>query len=604
MKLLKYKVKYGDFNTMEDEELVELLLTQRGVKDTHTFLNLSDEVLEDTRKFRNLKEAIYLVDKYVLNGGKVCIIVDCDADGYSSGAFTYMELKKLNPTLELSYVLHGGKAHGIIMNEVEKATNFDFDLLIVPDAGTNDKEQCKVLKEMGKEILILDHHDIDIINQYAVIINNQDESYPNPTLSGVGVVYKFFNFYEKCVDYPCYSNDMLDLVALGMIGDISDLTNFETRWLCLEGIRLLNEGKGNKFLQAIFQKNKGRIGEELNIKSMGWNIVPLINGVCRIATMEEKEDCFKALIEIEETREYQPRRKKKTDAKPDIVMQDLQTYMARVVTNIKGRQDRLATNQSKKLIDEVRQQHLDSNKSIIIEADKDVEATFTGYIANRMASYFKRPCLILKSRNDKEYGGSGRNYNLFEYEDFKSILLKSNLFTFVQGHPDAFGFKINKDYVKELRDYLDEQFINANIEDIYHVDYQIPVGRLTERIISQVGKLKNIWGNGLKAPLFCIKDIYVDVADIKLLGEKQNVLSITKNVGNNAIKFICLSNAKEVYNQMLGKSDKGLNKNTRTGKVCLEIIGNFEINEYEGRNYPQIQIVDFNVVEKEREIKF
>ena len=41
-----------------------------------------------------------------------------DADGYTSGAFTYMELKHLNPNLDIKYILHKGKEHGIVLEEL------------------------------------------------------------------------------------------------------------------------------------------------------------------------------------------------------------------------------------------------------------------------------------------------------------------------------------------------------------------------------------------------------------------------------------------------------------------------------------------------------
>ena len=40
---------------------------------------------------------------------------------------------------------------------------YDIDpgLIIIPDAGSNDKDECQMLSEHGIEVLILDHHDFD-----------------------------------------------------------------------------------------------------------------------------------------------------------------------------------------------------------------------------------------------------------------------------------------------------------------------------------------------------------------------------------------------------------------------------------------------------------
>ena len=83
---------------------------------------------------------------------------------------------------------HEKKIHGIYKEELEQ---FDYDLLIVPDAGTNDTEKCESLVKKGKEIIILDHHEKEIDNPWAIIVNPKTCDYPNKEISGAIVVHKF-----------------------------------------------------------------------------------------------------------------------------------------------------------------------------------------------------------------------------------------------------------------------------------------------------------------------------------------------------------------------------------------------------------------------------
>ena len=51
-------------------------------------------------------------------------------------------------------------------------------LVIIPDAGSGDVKECKKLKESGKEVIILDHHNIknkdnSVPNNPAIVVNNQ-----------------------------------------------------------------------------------------------------------------------------------------------------------------------------------------------------------------------------------------------------------------------------------------------------------------------------------------------------------------------------------------------------------------------------------------------
>lgn len=604
---MKYKAKYNRYDRLSDEEILHKLLKERGVEDTEALLNLSDEMLCTPKKFNNMQKGLDMLFKHLENNSTIAILVDQDCDGYTSSAFTYCELQKLNKDCELKYIVHKTKTHGIKLNEIEEQTNYEFDLLIIPDASSSDEKYCKIInEEHNKDILILDHHefDKDFTNDKIVIINCKDGSYENTTLAGVGVVYKFFHFYEELTDTPFYSDSLLDLVAIGCIGDSMDLKNLETRRLCLKGLDLFNSGNGNLFIQKIVERAKERIGDKLTITKVGWNIAPLINAVARIGKFEEKVDMFKALIGVKETRTYQPRRKKKTDPKPEPIEQSLQEYMARVLTNVKGRQDKKVRTQSEELIKIIKDNELDKrNKVIMLNVTETLDQAFTGYVAGKIASYFKRPVLLLReNKNDKIMGGSGRNYSKFELDNFKDFLLDTDSFNDCAGHDNAFGVDVDINKLEEVQQEINKRLSNVSIEDVYHVDYAIPMGRLRPKHILQIGKFEDLWGNGLDEPLFAITDVYVNLEDIKLLGEKQNVLKIVKNLGDDNVSFINLMNGKEMYERMTGRGTKGIVKR-KSNKIGLDIIGKFKINKYNGNEYPEIQIIDFNLLE-DRKVKF
>jgi single-stranded-DNA-specific exonuclease len=107
---------------------------------------------------------------------------------------------------------------------------------------------------MGYDILVLDHHEAERYSDHAVVINNQlSKNYPNKALSGVGVVYKFLehidyetqkeNLKEEEGFVEPYSYNYLDLVALGEISDVMDMTTLENRWIVSAGLSNIN----NKF---------------------------------------------------------------------------------------------------------------------------------------------------------------------------------------------------------------------------------------------------------------------------------------------------------------------------------------------------------------------
>ncbi|APH20849.1 DHH family phosphoesterase [Clostridium botulinum] len=594
---MKFKSLNDGYDFINENNLLDVLLSNRGIKNPQKLLNLTSDVIHDGMLFENMNKGLKLFDEYIERSKneliKIRFIVDSDVDGYTSSALGIQYIndlkKKYNLNINIDYILHSEKQHGIILKEFN---NFDINLLIIPDAGSNDVAECKELKDKGIDILILDHHDIEENNPYAVVLNNQDGEYPNNTLSGVGVTYKFFKEYDKK-----YNNDFadkyLDLVALGNIADQMDLRNYETRYLTLSGVKQFD--KYNVFLKELVEKQSFSLKNNITIMGIGWYIAPLLNAIVRSGKENEKIDVFRALIGEQEYREYKTRKSKK-NPNPQIEKESLQKYMARVCTTVKGRQDREVKKGVEKLNDKIKEKQLDQNKILIVDGTNILEKSYTGLVANKLASTYKRPVLLLRKIKKGVYGGSGRNYRLSPIIDLKKFLSEFNTFDKLKGHDNAFGQEIKLNKLIETNKKINESLQNMSIEDVYKVDYEIPIGRLKEKHISQVGEWNDIWGNTLDEPLFAITDIYLTTDEIRLLGSKKNIIKFEKKIGSNKITFIKFFASEKIYNRMTLKQEHGLNKDGEK-KLKMDIIGKFKINEWEENKYPQIEIIDFNSIE-------
>lgn len=594
---MQYKVINQNKDCLNNDNLLYTLLQQRGVKDPNKLMNLDSSCVYDGMLLSNMDRGLNMLYWHLTNGSKIHVIDDSDFDGYSSAASCINYIRDIGFNNDITFSIHKNKEHGIILNRLK---DYEFDLLIVPDAGSSDMEQCKELKD--KDILILDHHNFNPLDwkdiDNTIIINCQDGNYPNNTLSGVGVVYKFLKEFDKKYGFNKADN-YLDLAALGMIADDMDLRNPETRYLVLNGLNKINEGNCNLFIKEIMTKNNL---DKLNILDVGWKIAPLINGVVRMGTLEEKTDVFKAFINTKEDREYQPRKKKGEKEKPPIELQSLQKYMAREIKNIKGRQDRLVKKGVELVDNKINEKKLNTNKMIIVDITQELEKTFTGLVANKLASTYKRPVILLRQKESDTYGGSGRNYKLSSIESLQEFLNNTKLFNWINGHDNAFGFNINKSNINILVQTTNDLLKDMKIEDCYWVDYEMPVGRLKPKNIIDIGKWKDVWGNTLQEPQFAITDIYVKPEEVQLLGAKKNIIRINKTIGDKTITFIKFFANENIYNKMILKSTRGLSKKTPK-KLKFNIIGKFNINEWEGKEYPQIEIIDFEVSEG-RKIEF
>lgn len=593
---MKYIVKNKDYSYVADTELLELLLQQRGVANPQGLLNLDPSCIHDGMLFNNMKWGLELLAWHINNGSRIHIIIDSDVDGFTSAAFMFQYLTDLG--VEATYSTHVGKEHGI----TEKAiAGFDFDLLIVPDAGTNDVEMSKYLADQGKDIIILDHHKFEgEYNTHACVINCHDGHYPNNTLSGVGVVYKFCREFDKMYGFD-FANYYLDLVAVGLVADSMDLRNFETRFLALEGIKLI--GQCNEFLKEIAIEQEFSLGDEITLHGISWYIAPLINGAIRGGSQEEKIRVWEALAGFRAEVEYKPRKSAK-NPNPQIEIQTLQKAMVRVCKSIKGKQDREIKKSVATMLDHIEAEGLAEEKIIMMDVTDVLAQSHTGLVANKLASQFKRPVILLrdKKNDDSSYGGSGRNYSRFAVDNLRLFLLETGQFESVSGHDSAFGFSLPKANVETLRTQVNEQLKDVVIEDVYHVDYEIAVGRLKEKHVKQVGQWKNMWANTLPEPTFAITDVYISSEEIKLLGEKKNIIKFDIVRGDEKIAFVKRFASESLYNEIIHRSAHGLSSGNK--RLKLTVIGKFSINKFNGNEYPQVEIVDVLSEVQARKVMF
>lgn len=327
---MQYKL-YENGNNNTSNILAEVL-KNRGIDDYNKYLNLDESVIEPYQNLDNIEKATCLFMKHYNQKNKIGILIDEDPDGFCSAAMMYLYIKQMDSDYPVDYILHGrSKAHGL-SDDVIIPENIK--LLIIPDAGTNDTNQCKALSKYGMDILILDHHEKEEENPYAVIVNNQmSNNYSNKNLCGAGVVYRFLQALDE-ENWNEFADDYLDLCALANISDVMDMRSFETRYLT--DIGLLNIQ--NKCFKALIDAQNYSMGGKINIHNVQWYITPILNGMIRIGLPEEKELLFRAFIEQDEFFEYKKRATK--DKPAEVIQENIYDRAARLCKNAKSRQDK------------------------------------------------------------------------------------------------------------------------------------------------------------------------------------------------------------------------------------------------------------------------
>ena len=377
------KVRFG--NELED------ILKLKGITDINSFLNPTIKNTESELRFDNIETARDILVNHISNNSVIDLLVDCDCDGYTSAANIYQYIKRIKPSIEIRCFIHKGKVHGL-KDVVDSMLLDNSKLVIIPDAGSGDVNECKKLKESGKEVIILDHHNIrnndsTIPNNSAVVVNNQYSSrVTDKAMTGVGITYKFTKVLDKYYGVD-YADDYLDLVALGMIGDRADTLNLQTRYLILKGLeQIKSKTNKNKLISAFVDAQMYSMNNKVTINGLGFYVCPLINSMIRLGEYEDKCYMFEALCNSDKMLERKVKGK-------GMVNMTIQEYVLKACQSTNRKQKKITEESADILSEEIKKYGMDKLPILVCNARDDVDSNSTGLIANRLADQYQRPCL-------------------------------------------------------------------------------------------------------------------------------------------------------------------------------------------------------------------
>lgn len=577
---MKYKLYDNSDNNTSN--VIKEVLKNRGIEDYDKYLNLDDSVVIPYDKLDNINSAVELFNKHFQCKNKIGIIPDPDVDGQCSASEVYSYIKRMDGEYPITILYHQNtKAHGLDDITVPD----DIKLLIVPDAGTNDYIQCRELKERGIDVLILDHHEQEDENSYALIVNNQcSHHYKNKQLCGGGIVYKWMKALDDFY-WNDFADDYLDLVAFSNISDVMDLREFETRYLVNCGLLNIN----NKFLQALIKAQDYSMNGKINIHNVQWYLTPIVNAMLRIGSNDEKELLFRAFIEQDEYFEYKKRATK--DKPAETIRESIYDRAARLCKNAKSRQDKMKEKGVKAISEVVDNLPID-DKVIMVDVSDLLDSGLTGVVAIKIAEQYNKPCILLKKHFDKKtkttvFGGSARNIDNSPIDSFKDIV-NSTGFVNGKGHANAFGIvDLPVDDKEKAINMMNSILRNIEYDSTYRVDFILDINHVTIPLIIKLSQFEDIICQGIDEPMLAIENISLTRDCFEVFGKNEDTISFMVN-DIKYIQFKC-KEGNQLYDFLQNAWDDN-------DSITFNIVGKPSINEYNGIRTPQIIIEDVAVI--------
>lgn len=567
-------MKYSCKNNIKDN-YIENLLHQRGIEDCDKYLHPKEDCLCNPYLLDNIKEATTLFLSHIKDSNSDnVIIIDCDQDGYTSAAMIWNYCKQFYSDCNLRYKIHSGKQHGL-EDMIEQLEEERPNLVIIPDAGSNDYDYHRRLKEVNCNIIVIDHHEAEKYSEDAIVINNQLSSkYPNKHLSGAGVTYKFLQVLDDFLQIK-NANNYLDLAAIGIIGDMMSMNNYENRYIAYCGLKNIT----NSCIKEIIKKQDFSIKDNNNITptDVSFYITPLVNALIRVGKESEKEILFQSFINGTNIVPKISRGKIVPDQYESIAEQN-----ARNCVNARSRQNRQLDKAIEGIDIEILKNGLDENKIIVAEIKDDkIDSTLTGLLAMKVVAKYHKPTLLGRFDDFNVLKGSVRGENKSALKDTRQFLLESNYFDFAEGHAQACGFAIPEKNIENFIDYSNKELKDIDFnEGIYEVDFLRKCDdKDLKELIFELGKYPEIWGKDNEEAIIGIDSIKVNKKDINIIGRNSDTIKFEKN-GIVYLRFF----AKELI-------DKISNMN----EIEFKIVGKANVNEWCGNVTPQIMIEDYEV---------
>lgn len=558
----------------------QTILLNRGIENWKQYLNLNEDCTHDFNLLDNIDKAVSCFINHIEKKSRIHIIVDSDVDGYTSASMVYRYIKYLGEDINVSYSLHTKKQHGI-SEDVEIPD--DCELLIVPDAGSNDVEQCKKLVEKGINIIILDHHICDKTNEFAIVVNNQMCDYPNKNLCGAGIVYKFLKAVDEEL-WEDYADKMLDIVALGNISDVMDMRECETRYYVDLGLTKIK----SKLFKALIEKQSYSMNGVVNITSVQFYVTPILNAMIRVGSAEDKDLLFRAFIETDEVFKYKKR------GETEESDEDIYTRAARLCYNAKNRQGKDVQKGVDAIDEVIKEKEIYKDKVMFINVSDILGETLTGLVAIKIAEKYNRPCLLLRRQKAREdgslyYGGSCRNFDNSPIESLKDFLDSTGTFEFVQGHDNAAGISIPRENVAKSIKMCNERLSDIDFQKCFNVDFDVNASDLSVGFIKAIDEMKDIFGQGIKEPLVHIKNIPIWSENFFVMGKNSNSWKVINDEGYAFVKF----NVDVDKDEVLQIYNSNLDREEEYSLGSIDVVGTVSINNYNNILTPQIIIKDY-----------
>jgi len=532
----KWKLLYPEV-VKTKEELFTVLCNNRNIADHKKFFGNALD-LYDPYLFNDMEKCVERIERAIENHEKIMIYGDYDVDGVTATAILYKTIKRLGGDVHYYIPNRFLEGYGPNLDAFTDIIKEGFSLIITVDCGITGLAEGKYVNDSVCDLIITDHHEIqeEITLAYAILHPKlPNENYPFKELSGCGVAFKLAQ--------AILGDEALDLIDLAALGTYSDMVSLhdENRTIVKWGLNQLRNTSHLGLRLLIQSLNLKKINEY----TLGFLIGPRLNAPGRMESgnlavqllvTENYEEAIRLVHEVEELNDN----RKQT---------------------IEG-----SINEAIEIIERD-----DLNKyNVLVVEGTDFHEGVLGIICSKLISIYHKPAIVL-TESQGLYKGSCRSIEGFPL--MENLTKCADILEQFGGHKLAAGLSIRKENIPLLRERLHE-LGQGEICRWVNIDCELDASLISLNLTQELQKFRP-FGMNNDNPLFLLTDC--EVAAVSPVGGDKH-LKITLKKDGKIIEGIAFNKGEIYYNISIND--------------LIDVVGTFDINEYNGTISNQFTIED------------
>jgi len=457
------------------------VLARRGFADVASARRfLAADERHDPELLPGARAAAELIARHVGSGERIVVHGDYDVDGVAATAVAVRALRALGcePAWHLPARDEG---YGLSLATVAQLASRGCRLLVAVDCGITATAEIARARELGIEVVVVDHHRPGAALPDAVIVHPAlgSERYPTESLCATAVTAKLFALVARVcgADEDEVLAQARELAALATVCDVVPLVG-ENRAIVRDGLRAFaaTRSVGLRALCEAAGTEPAAVGE----RELAFLLGPRLNAAGRV---------------------------ERADAALDLLLCDDAERAREIAAELDALNRRRQEEEARTLFAAEAQCARQAAEAALVVAGEGWHPGVVGIVASRLVERWRRPALVLAIEGERARG-SGRSLPVFDLH--AALVACADHLSRYGGHRLAAGLELPTaalcDFTHAFQRFAASTLSPEDLRLRPRVDAVVTLSRLTLGLADEFERLRP-FGEGNPPPLLLVRGV-------------------------------------------------------------------------------------------------